>query len=155
MHCRRLVKPTWSVFSKTPTCAPFTPSVLLSCQRISNWHDESVANAPKLWKILYYINLHYYYYEWSGSTPCNSRSKQDTHKEDFIGSFTHFTKISRLISRIVTWICNVSILMKDLVKSCVVVINCGHVLNAFATFPFFSSILLYPEQVCIHEKTCV
>ena len=48
LHCRRLVKPTWSVFSKTPTCAPFTPSVLLSCQRISNWHDESVANAPKL-----------------------------------------------------------------------------------------------------------
>ena len=154
------MKPTWSVFSKTPTCAPFTPSVLLSCQRISNWHDESVANAPKLWKILYYINLHYYYYEVVQHHATVEASKICI-KEDFIGSFTHFTKISWLISRIVTRICNntsalnFSTPMKDLVKSCVVVINCVHVLNAFATFPFFSSIQMYPEQVCIHEKTCV
>ena len=51
------MKPTWLVFSRTLTCALSTLNVWLSCQRISNWLDESVANVPKF-EILY-INLHY------------------------------------------------------------------------------------------------
>ena len=40
-------KPTWSVSSKTPTCAPSTPRGWPSCQRTSNWPEESVENELK------------------------------------------------------------------------------------------------------------
>ena len=36
------------VSSRTPTCAPSTPSVSPSCQRTSSWLAESVGNVPKL-----------------------------------------------------------------------------------------------------------
>ena len=45
--CRRLARLTWSVYSKTRTCAPSTPSESPSCRKTSSWPDESVANAPK------------------------------------------------------------------------------------------------------------
>lgn len=35
-HFMKQQRPTWLVCSRTPTCAPFTPSVVLSCQRICN-----------------------------------------------------------------------------------------------------------------------
>ena len=41
-------KLTSSDSSKTPTCAPSMPSVLPSCQRTSNWQEESVENVLKL-----------------------------------------------------------------------------------------------------------
>ena len=47
---RRPVKLTWSVFSRTPTCVQFTPSVLPSCRRIYSLlaeFGESVPNYPK------------------------------------------------------------------------------------------------------------
>merc|ERR1712184_3423 len=44
---RRPVKLTWSAFSRTPTCAQFTPSVLPLCQRISSWHGGSVERGLK------------------------------------------------------------------------------------------------------------
>ena len=40
--CRRLARLTWSVCSRTPTCAPSTPSVSPSCQRTSSWPVVSV-----------------------------------------------------------------------------------------------------------------
>merc|ERR1712242_686141 len=46
--CRRLARPTWSVCSRTPTCAPSTPSVSPSCPRTSSWPGGSVAREPKL-----------------------------------------------------------------------------------------------------------
>ena len=47
---RRPVKLSWSVFSRTPTCVQFTPSVLPSCRRIYSLlaeFGESVPNYPK------------------------------------------------------------------------------------------------------------
>lgn len=53
---RKPVKPTWSVFSKTPICAPFTPNVLPSCQKISNWPAVFVVNVLKfIWIYSYYL----------------------------------------------------------------------------------------------------
>ena len=40
-------KLTSSVFSKTPTCAPSTQRGSPSCQKTSNWHEESVENVLK------------------------------------------------------------------------------------------------------------
>ena len=40
-------RPTSKASSRTQTCAPSTPSVSPSCQRTSNWHAASVANALK------------------------------------------------------------------------------------------------------------
>ena len=45
---RRPARLTWLVSSRTPTCAPSTPSVWPSCQRISNWLGESEEKGPKL-----------------------------------------------------------------------------------------------------------
>ena len=45
---RRPARPTWSVCSRTPTCAPSTPSVSPSCPRTSSWPGESVARELKL-----------------------------------------------------------------------------------------------------------
>merc|ERR1712072_990390 len=45
---RKLPRPTLSVFSRTPTCAPSTPSVSPSCQRTSSWPEESVVRELKL-----------------------------------------------------------------------------------------------------------
>merc|ERR1712008_444878 len=45
---RRPARLTWLVSSRTPTCAPSTPSVRPSCQRISNWLGESEEKGPKL-----------------------------------------------------------------------------------------------------------
>ena len=45
--CKRPARLTWSACSKTPTCAPSTPSVWPSCQRIFSSPEESVANEPK------------------------------------------------------------------------------------------------------------
>merc|ERR1712048_859655 len=38
---KRLLRPTWLDFSKTPTCAPSTPRELPSCQRTCNSPEES------------------------------------------------------------------------------------------------------------------
>merc|ERR1711953_288665 len=45
--CKRPARLTWSACSKTPACAPSTPSVWPSCQRIFSSPEESVANEPK------------------------------------------------------------------------------------------------------------
>ena len=45
--CRRPARHIWSVFSKTRTCAPSTPSESPSCRKTSSWPDESVANVHK------------------------------------------------------------------------------------------------------------
>ena len=45
--CRRLRRPTWSVCSRTPTCAPSTPSASPSCRRTCSWLVASVASARK------------------------------------------------------------------------------------------------------------
>ncbi|KAG7159285.1 histone H3-like 20, partial [Homarus americanus] len=39
--CRKPLRPTWWVFSRTPTCVPFTPSALPSCPRTSSWPGAS------------------------------------------------------------------------------------------------------------------
>ena len=44
---RRPARHTWSVSSRTPTCAPSTPSVSPSCQRTSSWPAVSVASVLK------------------------------------------------------------------------------------------------------------
>merc|ERR1711893_468969 len=44
---RRLPRPTWSVFSRTPTSAPSTPIELPSCQRTCSSPEESVESAPE------------------------------------------------------------------------------------------------------------
>ncbi|CAL8139018.1 unnamed protein product [Orchesella dallaii] len=44
---KKLPKLTWLVFLRTPTCAPFTPSVSPSCPKISNSPDVSVENVLK------------------------------------------------------------------------------------------------------------
>ncbi|KAH6936932.1 hypothetical protein HPB50_024151 [Hyalomma asiaticum] len=44
LPCRKPAKPTWSPYSKTPTCAPFTASVSLSCPRTFSLLDESAVN---------------------------------------------------------------------------------------------------------------
>merc|ERR1712156_496508 len=44
---RRPAKLTWSVCSKTPTCAQSTPSVGPLCQRIFSWHEESAERGLK------------------------------------------------------------------------------------------------------------
>lgn len=44
---RKPLKLTLSPCSKTPTCAPSTPSVSRSCQRTSSWLAESVVNDHK------------------------------------------------------------------------------------------------------------
>merc|ERR1739844_462501 len=44
---RRPVRPTWSGCSRTPTCAPSTPSVSPSCQRTSSSPGESGERGPK------------------------------------------------------------------------------------------------------------
>ena len=41
---KRLAKPTWLVFSRTPTFAPFTLNVSPSCLKISSWLVGSGAN---------------------------------------------------------------------------------------------------------------
>merc|ERR1712010_101109 len=38
---KRLLRPTWLDFSKTPTCAPSTPRESPSCQRTCSWPEES------------------------------------------------------------------------------------------------------------------
>merc|ERR1712007_39650 len=38
---KKLLRPTWLVFSKTPTSAPSTPRESPSCQRTCNWPEES------------------------------------------------------------------------------------------------------------------
>merc|ERR1711988_959381 len=38
---KRLLRPTWLVFSRTPTSAPSTPEELPSCQRTCNSPEES------------------------------------------------------------------------------------------------------------------
>ena len=53
-HCRRLVKLTWLVFSKIPTCAQSMPSVSPSCQRTFNWPDAFVVNVLKLFAFDWY-----------------------------------------------------------------------------------------------------
>merc|ERR1712066_1200408 len=50
---KKLLKLTWSVCSKTPTCVLSTPSELPSCPRTSNWPDESVVNELKFFKFFY------------------------------------------------------------------------------------------------------
>ena len=49
---KKLLRLTWSVFSRIPTCVPFTPSVLLSCPRIFNSPAEFVESAPKSREII-------------------------------------------------------------------------------------------------------
>merc|ERR1711997_747389 len=44
---KKFLRLTWLVFSKTPTCAPSTPSVSPSCPRTSNLPAVSVENVPK------------------------------------------------------------------------------------------------------------
>ena len=44
---RRPARPTWSVCSRTPTCAPSTPSVSPSCPRTSSWPAASVERELK------------------------------------------------------------------------------------------------------------
>jgi len=48
---RRPVRLTWSDFSRTPTCAPFTPNVWPSCQRISSWLGGSEENEPRFFRL--------------------------------------------------------------------------------------------------------
>ena len=45
--CKKPQKLTWSVFSKTPISAPSTQRGSPSCQRTSNWHEESEENVLK------------------------------------------------------------------------------------------------------------
>merc|ERR1712050_249327 len=45
--CRKLVKPTWLDSLRTPTFALSTPSESPSCQKTSNWLDESEVNELK------------------------------------------------------------------------------------------------------------
>jgi len=40
-HFRRPARLTWLAYSRTPTCAQFTPSVSLLCQRTYSLQDES------------------------------------------------------------------------------------------------------------------
>merc|ERR1711920_736384 len=44
---RRHLRPTWSVFSRTPTSAPSTPRESPSCQRTCSSPAESVESAPE------------------------------------------------------------------------------------------------------------
>merc|ERR1712060_953196 len=44
---RRLLRPTWLVFSRTPTSAPSTPRESPSCQRTCSSPAESVESAPE------------------------------------------------------------------------------------------------------------
>merc|ERR1712156_1248283 len=44
---RRPARRTWWGCSRTPTCAPSTPSVSPSCPRTSSWQGGSVANVHK------------------------------------------------------------------------------------------------------------
>ena len=48
LHSRKPQKLTSSVSSKTPTCAPSTQRGSPSCQKTSNWHEESEENVLKL-----------------------------------------------------------------------------------------------------------
>jgi len=45
--CRRLLRPTWWVCSRTPICAPSTQRESPSCRRTSSWHAASVAREHK------------------------------------------------------------------------------------------------------------
>ena len=45
--CKKRPKRTWLACSKTPTCARSTPRESPSCRRMSNWREESEANARK------------------------------------------------------------------------------------------------------------
>merc|ERR1712157_147051 len=45
--CKKLLKLTWSVSSKTPTCVLSTLSELPSCPRTSNWPEGSEVNELK------------------------------------------------------------------------------------------------------------
>merc|ERR1712167_407095 len=44
---KKPLRPTWLVFSKTPTFAPSTPRELPSCQRICNSPEESEVRDPE------------------------------------------------------------------------------------------------------------
>ena len=44
---RKLLRPTWLVCLRTPTCAPFMPSASPSCPRISSWLAASVERGLK------------------------------------------------------------------------------------------------------------
>ena len=46
-HYRRPARLTWSGCSRTPTCAPSTPSASPSCPRTSSWPGGSVASVHK------------------------------------------------------------------------------------------------------------
>merc|ERR1712141_954247 len=47
LPCRRPARPTWLGCSRTPTCAPSTPSVSPSCPRTSSWPGGSVGSVHK------------------------------------------------------------------------------------------------------------
>merc|ERR1711971_215930 len=54
---RRLLKPTWLVFSRTPTSAPSTPRESPSCQRTCSSPAESVESAPERLDRLVFTSL--------------------------------------------------------------------------------------------------
>merc|ERR1711934_263674 len=54
---RRLPRPTWLVFSRTPTSAPSTPRESPSCQRTCSSPAESVESAPEWFDRLVFTSL--------------------------------------------------------------------------------------------------
>merc|ERR1712139_702392 len=44
---KRLLRPTWLDFSKTPTSVPSTPRELPSCQKTCSWPEESEVRDPE------------------------------------------------------------------------------------------------------------
>uniref|UniRef100_A0A8D2ZD76 Core Histone H2A/H2B/H3 domain-containing protein n=1 Tax=Scophthalmus maximus TaxID=52904 RepID=A0A8D2ZD76_SCOMX len=50
-------RPTWWACSRTPTCAPSTPSVSPSCPKTSSWHVVSAGSALRCALLLLLFNL--------------------------------------------------------------------------------------------------
>merc|ERR1712048_1186242 len=50
---KRLPRPTWLDFSKTPTSVPSTPRESPSCQKTCNWPEESEVRDPEISKHFY------------------------------------------------------------------------------------------------------
>uniref|UniRef100_A0A8C5G3Z2 Histone H3.3 n=1 Tax=Gouania willdenowi TaxID=441366 RepID=A0A8C5G3Z2_GOUWI len=55
---QRLARPTWWVCSRTPTCAPSTPSVSPSCPKTSSWHVAFAGNVLRCFSVLSLLFYH-------------------------------------------------------------------------------------------------
>lgn len=74
---RKPLRPTWSVCLRTPTCAPFTPSVSPLCPRTFSWPVAFVASVLKLIIFL------------SSNTSNNNNTKNTTQRSQSFSSYTY------------------------------------------------------------------